>query len=72
MSVAKLSREQSSILYSTVNEKQKFPEAHPLDQVLPTYNLSKHNNFIPSLKKRQKKNVDSEQRIIKGLTLSKE
>ena len=61
MTIMRVSRENQSILSlaTTHDEKSKSP-SHPLDQVLPTFNLSKDASFIPTLKMRHRHDRNKE------------
>ena len=69
---ARKSRDMLSNLHNT-DEKPKIT-SHPLDQILPVFNLSKDSSFIPTLKIKSK--IDpvfkEKTKLAKGNTFQKE
>ena len=53
MDPARKSRDMLSNLHNTDEKKPKI-SSHPLDQILPVFNLSKDSSFIPTLKIKSK------------------
>ena len=61
MTIMRVSRENQSILsMGTTNDDKSRSLSHPLDQILPTFNLSKDASFIPTLKLRTRNDRNKE------------
>ena len=65
---ARKSRDMLSNLHNTEEKKPKV-SSHPLDQILPVFNLNKDSSFIPTLKIKSK--IDPT-KLAKGNTFQKE